>query len=1111
MKSTMRSFISLIMAVVMFACLLPLNQLSVQADDTEDLFDAASYDPGARQQVDIENESTWHILKDRPISDLIHDDYVVQFRNSLVERSEEITLTLSRLDDYMSIVDYLYEEAVAQTDSAREGDYLWWQTSGLPYEVEDHVYTGYQIFDFHPEYYTDADQETAVDNAVTHLIDSLGIRYKTDYVKVKAVYEWMTGNIDLVEDTEDGSLSQTAYGALIERKADSKGFSLLFYRLMMELGMDTRIIHGITPDFDSWFWNIIKLGDVYYYVDAALGVNYGNPDEWFLNGAAEFIGHTANDMYRTLQFSVEYESAKTSFEPGPEDLTEENVCQGAFLEQRSIRIDENETVKLNARVIPSSYYQGVIWSSSDPGIVSVDQNGIVTGVREGTAYISAKAESGGKTARMKVIVEKVYPDSGTAYAIKVATDEETNWGDLIFVRSKNNYETDTYGEIVDLWGKRYKGIILAKGATIEDSRCVDNGTPRPWMDYDFTFMRIYVAENQIIHPQILNSWFYYFSNLEEFYGGGFDMSCNASAGQLFGDCKKLKKVDFTGMYTGGKQSFPAWFSGCSSLEEVDFRPLGEVAVTSLWYTFNLCTRLQKLDFSNLDTSSILNMKRAFFGCKNLEEIKLGPSFTKWIDETYLPAGNWTNGTITLNETELYEQYPEHASEWAGTWKKVKNLIPVTELRLNRNAMQLRVGESETLSVEIIPADAANRNVTWASSDSSVARVDENGKVTARKAGTAVITVKSQDSGVTDTCTVTVTSETIRVTAVMLPVSPISLTVLESTTLVPEIIPLNATDRSVTWSSSDSSIVSVNGDGVIVGRKEGTAVVTVKTNDGNYTDSCAVMVNKSGISLNNLTLNKHSLTLATKSSERLSAIIGTSVSNNVIWSSSDEKVATVDNKGNVTAKTYGTAAITAVSASEKNVKDACLVNTRYYDVNDSSKYYYSHVYWAADGGITKGYDGGVYFGPQRNCTRCELSIFLWRMMGRPAVSGTLPFSDMKDYRTSSDSYKAILWCYQKGIVKGYSSGNFLPDASITRKDTMIMLYRLAGKPNVTGTMKFKDVIAKGYAKTSDTYRSIIWGTEKGITNGYNDGTFKPDANCLREHIVTFIHRYDLKYN
>ncbi|MBQ9824655.1 MAG: S-layer homology domain-containing protein, partial [Solobacterium sp.] len=142
---------------------------------------------------------------------------------------------------------------------------------------------------------------------------------------------------------------------------------------------------------------------------------------------------------------------------------------------------------------------------------------------------------------------------------------------------------------------------------------------------------------------------------------------------------------------------------------------------------------------------------------------------------------------------------------------------------------------------------------------------------------------------------------------------------------------------------------------------------------------------------------------------------------------------------------------------------------------------------------------------------ELSIFLWRLAGKPAVSGYLPFSDLGKYTRATDTYKAILWCYTNGIDKGYSDGTFRPDNPIVRKDTMIMLYRLAGKPAVSGTLKFPDARALGYGPETDTYKSIVWGTQLEITKGYSDGSFKPLANCLREHIVTFVYRYDQKYN
>ena len=230
------------------------------------------------------------------------------------------------------------------------------------------------------------------------------------------------------------------------------------------------------------------------------------------------------------------------------------------------------------------------------------------------------------------------------------------------------------------------------------------------------------------------------------------------------------------------------------------------------------------------------------------------------------------------------------------------------------------------------------------------------------------------------------------------------------------------------------------------------------------------------------------------------------SQDAVWTSSDESVATVDENGKVTALRYGKVTITAAAKDSAGKTAAAEIQTRFYDVNDDSKYYYNPVYWAAENGVTMGYDR-VYFGPQRTCTRRELAIFLWRIAGKPESSGNLPFKDTGSYAKTSDTFKAILWCYENGIVKGYDDNTFRPNNSIIRKDTMIMLYRLAGKPAVSGTMKFPDVIAQKYSANSDTYRSIIWGTENGITKGYADGSFKPLADCLREHIVTFIYRYD----
>lgn len=202
------------------------------------------------------------------------------------------------------------------------------------------------------------------------------------------------------------------------------------------------------------------------------------------------------------------------------------------------------------------------------------------------------------------------------------------------------------------------------------------------------------------------------------------------------------------------------------------------------------------------------------------------------------------------------------------------------------------------------------------------------------------------------------------------------------------------------------------------------------------------------------------------------------SNNVDWTSSDESVAAVDENDSVTVKRYGKAVISAVFSSDQSIKGFCVVYPKFHDVNDAGQYYYKPVYWAADNEITAGYDK-VYFGPKRNCTRRELSIFLWRLAGKPYAEGTLPFNDMGKYNASTDTYQAVLWAYTNGIVKGYSDGSFRPDSSVVRKDTMIMLYRLAGEPETDGTMKFDDVRKLGVSPASDTYRSIVWGQKQAL--------------------------------
>ena len=175
-----------------------------------------------------------------------------------------------------------------------------------------------------------------------------------------------------------------------------------------------------------------------------------------------------------------------------------------------------------------------------------------------------------------------------------------------------------------------------------------------------------------------------------------------------------------------------------------------------------------------------------------------------------------------------------------------------------------------------------------------------------------------------------------------------------------------------------------------------------------------------------------------------------------------------------------------------------------DVQDPKHAYYKAIYWAADAGITKGYPDGT-FGIGRSCTRGEMMMFLWRYAGKPSPKNVSK-SPFKDVPKTHTFYKAILWGSQKGITKGYSDGTFGIQRNVSRGECMMFLWRLKGKPAPKAVAKspFKDV-----PKTHAFYNAILWGAQKKITTGYTSGakkgTFGINENCTRGQIVTFLYR------
>ena len=251
-------------------------------------------------------------------------------------------------------------------------------------------------------------------------------------------------------------------------------------------------------------------------------------------------------------------------------------------------------------------------------------------------------------------------------------------------------------------------------------------------------------------------------------------------------------------------------------------------------------------------------------------------------------------------------------------EEVPEEIKVKSVELDKTKITMIEGTTESLIATVEPSDATNKNIEWSTSDEEVATV-ENGVVTAVKEGTATITVTTEDGGKIASCEVTVQAkepEVIKVESVSLNKTQIIMKIGETESLIETVKPSNATNKNIEWSTSDEEVATVE-NGVVTAVKEGTATITVTTEDGGKTASCKVIVDKEEIpeeiKVEKVELDKTKITLVEGTTESLIATISPSNATNkrVEWNSSDEEVAIVEN-GVVTAVKEGIATITVTT-------------------------------------------------------------------------------------------------------------------------------------------------------------------------------------------------------
>ena len=585
------------------------------------------------------------------------------------------------------------------------------------------------------------------------------------------------------------------------------------------------------------------------------------------------------------------------------------------LDKTTAELTEGDELTLTATVNPDNATdKSVTWSSSDSSVASV-ANGKVTALKAGTATITVTTTDGGKTAKCDVTVKaKIIPV--TSVSLDKTSLEMVEGGELTLVATVNpdnatdksvswtssdasvasvvngkvtalNAGTATITVTTTDGGKTASCEVTVKTKLVGVTSVSLDKTTAELTEGDELTLTATVNPDNATDKSV--TWSSSDASVASVVNGKVTalkagtatITVTTTDGGKTAKCEVTVKAKLVGVSSVSLDKTTA------ELTEGD-----ELTLTATVNPDNATDKSVSWTSSDASVASVVNGK-----------------------VTALKAGT---ATITVTTTD--------GGKTAKCEVTVKaKLVGVSSVSLDKTTAELTEGDELTLTATVNPDNATDKSVTWSSSDASVASV-VNGKVTALKAGTATITVTTTDGGKTASCEVTVNTKLVGVTSVSLDKTTAELTEGDELTLTATVNPDNATDKSVSWSSSDSSVASVV-NGKVTALKAGTATITVTTTDGGKTASCAVTVKAKYVAVSSVSLDKTSAELIEGHELTLTATVNpdNATDKSVTWTSSDASVASVVN-GKVTAHTPGTATIT-VTTTDGNMTADCVVTVK----------------------------------------------------------------------------------------------------------------------------------------------------------------------------------------
>ncbi len=469
---------------------------------------------------------------------------------------------------------------------------------------------------------------------------------------------------------------------------------------------------------------------------------------------------------------------------------------------------------------------------------------------------------------------------------------------------------------------------------------------------------------------------------------------------MFMDCVSLKEIDLSRWHAPELRELNGMFENCRSLESMDLSSLKPERIWTMPWMFLGCVNLKKADISGFKAGEIANFGMVFADCPSLKELNMSDFTMESAEHMYSMFENCESlETLDLSNFRINDStYCEGMFSHMTALKTVK-LGP--ELKVWKDTYLLPEGQwtnkaknitlSETQLAKQYPANANAWAGTWERTSVRIVPVEK------LRLYDEEFWIRVGDCG----------------------------------SFGVKVVPENATDDYLVWSIANPAIAEVDvldlkgHDTDITGKRAGRTTLTVSTRDGKIKETVQIRVLFQDVS---------------------------------------------------------------------NMYEQYYFNPVYWAVDKGI----TNGYTGANG-------LAAYFRPQNNCTREAVVTFLWRLAGRPEPkSMTSKFKDVQD--SSKYYYKAVLWAAEKGIAGGYSDGTFRPDDTCLREHVVTFLWRYAGKPNPGITKNpFNDVKSSDYYYRAALWANAK-GIAKGYTTGQYAGGFGPKLDCLREHVVTFLYRY-----